>query len=32
MTHPAIGYDPPADAMNAPRESIVYVAGLCEGR
>ncbi|CAN5678971.1 hypothetical protein BH24ACT26_BH24ACT26_16690 [soil metagenome] len=31
MTHTAIGYDSPADAMKAPRESIVYVAGLNEG-
>jgi methanethiol oxidase len=31
MTHPAIGYESPADATRAPRESIVYVAGLYEG-
>ena len=31
MTHPAIGYDSPADAMKGPRESMLYVAGLYEG-
>ncbi len=31
MAAPQVGYESPADAMKAPREDIVYVAGLYEG-